>query len=298
VKALFPEVAFSEEEFRKRMVEWMMCGMIPFSAIELPEFRAMLNLLKPGVAVPSRHTASRDTMVRYRAEEGRINEQLRNAAGKISVTLDCWTSPNNKAFLGVTGHYIDDDWTLKSLLLDFVPLPGEHTGENLCGAFVDVCERRGILGKLQGVTTDNAANIDKLLTCLEVAGSKRGVVFAKDQQRVRCVAHVVNLAAQAFLCELRAEDSRADSNGGGGGSVAMQTEGELCIDKLRHVVRWIRSSPQRSRNFMALCKDCQVSEKGVILDSCTRWNSTYEMIKRARAPRAAIPDDGGGGRPP
>jgi hypothetical protein len=279
VKSLFPEVAFSEEEFRKRIVKWMMHGVIPFSAVELPEFRAMLSLLKSGVAVPSRHTVSRDTMVCYREEEGRVNERLRNAASKISITLDCWTSPNNKAFLGVTGHYIDKDWALKSLLVDFVPLSGEHTGENLCGALVDVCERRGILGKLQGVTTDNAANIGRLLTCFEGACSERGVMFAKDQQRVRCVAHVVNLAAQAFLCELRAEGPAADSNPNCG--VAMQTRSELCIFKLRCVVRWIRSSPQRSHSFMVLCKDCHVSEKEAILDSRTRWNSTYEMIKRA-----------------
>jgi len=279
VKSLFPERPFSEEEFRKRVVEWMMRGVIPFSAVELLEFRAMLNLLKPGVAVPSRHTVSRDIMACYREGEARVNEQLRNAASKVSVTLDCWTSPNNKAFLGITAHYIDNDWKIQSLLLDFVPLYGDHTGENLCEAFVDVCERRGILGKLQGVTTNNASNISKLLTCLEDACSERGVVFVKDQQRVRCVAHVVNLAAQVFLRELREEGSRADSNTSCG--VATQTEDDLYIVKLRYVVRWIRSSPQRSRSFMVQCKDCQVPEKETILDSRTRWNSTYEMIKRA-----------------
>src|SRR3954453_18741650 len=77
---------------------------------------------------------------RYREEEGCVNERLRRAGSKISVTLDCWTSPNNEAFLGITGHYIDNEWALQSLVLDFVPLNGEHTGENLCGAFVGACE--------------------------------------------------------------------------------------------------------------------------------------------------------------
>ena len=76
---------------------------------------------------------------------------------------------NNKAFLGITGHCIDDGWAMQSLVLDFVPLQGEHTGEKLCGAFVGACERPGILDKLLGVTTDNASNIGKLLECLERA---------------------------------------------------------------------------------------------------------------------------------
>jgi GrpB-like predicted nucleotidyltransferase (UPF0157 family) len=175
-------------------------------------------------------------------------------------------------------------------LIDFVPLDGEHTGENLCEAFVDVCERRGILGKLLGVTTDNAANIGKLLTCLEGAFHARGFTFAKDQQRVRCVAHVVNLAVQVFLRELKAEDSTADPDPDCG--VVMQTGNGSCIAKLRCVVRWIRSSPQRSQCFRSLCKKCPAPEeeegekrralkKEAILDSRTRWNSTYAMIERA-----------------
>jgi hypothetical protein len=279
VKQVLPEVAFTEEEFRKRLVSWIVRGMIPLLAVELWEFRAMLNLLKPGVPIPSRHTVKEDTMTRYRKEEGHVKERLRNEASEISVTLDCWTSPNNKAFLGITGHYIDNDWALQSLLLDFVPLPGDHTGENLCGAFVDVCERRGILDKLGGVTTDNASNVGKCLTELESACSERGVTFAKDQQHVRCVAHVVNLAAQALLRELKAEDSTAASNPDCG--AATQTGSEPCIAKLRRVVRCIRSSPQRSQSFKDLLKDYKSPEHGAILDSPTRWNSTYAMIQRA-----------------
>jgi hypothetical protein len=264
-------------------------GMLPFSLVELGAFRLCFNLCKPDVALPSAKTLKGDLMKCYRQEDGRVNERLRNASGKISVTFDCWTSPNNEAYLGVTGHYIDNDWAMQSLLLDFVPLPGEHTGENLCGAFVDVCVRRGILDKLLGVTTDNAANMGKCLADLEGACRARGVTFDKDQQRVRCVAHVVDLAVQAFLRELKAEDSTADSDPDCG--VATQTADESCIAKLRCIVRWIRSSPQRSQCFRSLCEECpapeeegekrRASKKGAILDSPTRWNSTYAMIQRA-----------------
>ena len=71
----------------------------------------------------------------------------------------------------------------------------------------------------------------------------------------------MNLAVQDFLRKLKAEDPSADSNCG----VATQTESESCIAKLRSLVRWIHSSPQRSDYFKTLCKSCGVPRKEVVL---------------------------------
>src|SRR5579862_712546 len=43
-------------------------------------------------------------------------EYSSKAAEYSTFTLDCWTSPNFRAFLGITGHFIDMDWKLKELL--------------------------------------------------------------------------------------------------------------------------------------------------------------------------------------
>jgi hypothetical protein len=53
--------------------------------------------------------------------------------------LDCWTPTNTIAFLGVTTvtcHFIDDDWSLKEMLVDFIYLPDSHSGENLARYFL------------------------------------------------------------------------------------------------------------------------------------------------------------------
>ena len=233
------ETAFSDEEFRKRLVRWVVRNDQPFTAVEASRqsFRSMFNLTKPGIAIPSGNTIKRDIMECHREEEGRVGERLRNAGSKISVTLDCWTSPNTKAFLGITGHYIDDDWALRSLLLDFVPLPGEHTGENLCEAFVAACERFGILHKLLGVTTDNAANIDKLLTCLEGACHDRGITFAKKRaaREMRCSCHESGCASVAARVEGRRHSRPIPASTA---ATATQDSGSMmsCIAKLRRLV--------------------------------------------------------------
>ena len=32
------------------------------------------------------------------------------ADSKLSIALDCWTSPFSQAFMAITGYFIDADW--------------------------------------------------------------------------------------------------------------------------------------------------------------------------------------------
>lgn len=79
------------------------------------------------------------------------SQLLQNAPGKISTTSDGWTADNTKgSFLGMTAHWIavkDEKWTLRSEVVGFQPISGEHSGENLARYFVGLCDRVGIMGK-------------------------------------------------------------------------------------------------------------------------------------------------------
>ena len=43
----------------------------------------------------------------------------------------------------------------------------------------------------------------------------------------------------------------------------------------------IRSSPQRREKLSNACKNTQIKNLKPMIDTSTRWNSTYNMIKRA-----------------
>lgn len=68
--------------------------------------------------------------------------------GRLSFTLDAWTSPNNKSFLGVTCHFIDNNWKNKDILLDFICLEGSHSGENMAVEFSKCVKEFNILSKV------------------------------------------------------------------------------------------------------------------------------------------------------
>lgn len=65
------------------------------------------------------------------------------------MTMDGWSVDTTKAsFLGVTGHWISvvgGRWSLRSEVIAFRGISGEHSGENLGKYFVGACERVGIV---------------------------------------------------------------------------------------------------------------------------------------------------------
>lgn len=68
--------------------------------------------------------------------------------GRISFTVDTWTSPNTHSFLGINAHWINQDWQLTSILIDFIKLSGSHSRENLAKAFIDCIQDFGIQTKV------------------------------------------------------------------------------------------------------------------------------------------------------
>lgn len=49
-------------------------------------------------------------------ESNNLNTQLyQNIEGKISISLDAWTSPNNIAFLGIVAHFTNNAGELGAL---------------------------------------------------------------------------------------------------------------------------------------------------------------------------------------
>jgi hypothetical protein len=51
--------------------------------------------------------------------------------GSIALACDAWTSTNKLAFLALVASYIDKDWKLHDVLVDFIELRGSHTSSNL-----------------------------------------------------------------------------------------------------------------------------------------------------------------------
>ena len=73
--------------------------------------------------------------------------------GRISLTADIWSDSNMRPFLACTAHWIAKDdassaLKLKSALIAFHHLPGNHTGVNIATALLGILDRAGIADKV------------------------------------------------------------------------------------------------------------------------------------------------------
>jgi hypothetical protein len=138
--------------------------------------------------------------------------------------------------------------------------------------------------------TDNATNND---TAINEVLRRLCPLLTETQRRsrrLRCLGHVINLAAKAFLygTEFDAFEKDAEYTKE---HTELSKELNLWrkrgpVGRLHNVVTFICRSPQRREKF-AQITEFSNTEKGdydhlkLISDNATRWNSLYSMINRA-----------------
>ncbi|CAG7731444.1 unnamed protein product, partial [Allacma fusca] len=134
---------------------------------------------------------------------------MQKCPGKISLVVDCWTTRSGKSFHGILATSVDADWKYQQLLLDFDIMKGSHTGKKLAESVFKTLTEFQACDKLLAVTSDNASNMN---TMFEELGFLINPGFAPEfefkEHRIRCLAHIINLACQAALTVLKRTETK------------------------------------------------------------------------------------------
>jgi hypothetical protein len=147
-------------------VKFIAACNIPLRLVECQEFRAFLTYLNSDVDrwLPSTHKTVRGWVMRqFEIEKEKIKVHLQNTKTKIHLSLDIWTSPNNKPILGIVAHYISDSGVLEQVVLAMKEIEGNHKGENIAPVVMGVIKDWGIGEKLGYIVMDNASNNDTMM---------------------------------------------------------------------------------------------------------------------------------------
>lgn len=165
--------------------------MRPLAIVEGQGFREMINKFHAGYTLPSRYHFTDLMEKKYEATLVKVKSELKNTKSKITLTTDALTSTATGAFLGVTCHFINQDWELTSYSLTTMPLEECHTAGNIAGWVEQTAEKFGFsLGDVLAVVHNNAANVVAALKILE---EKHGVASH------RCAGHTVQLVVNHAL---------------------------------------------------------------------------------------------------
>lgn len=232
---------FDDQVFREMVVKFLVESNSPFSLVESSTFQQLLRYCNAKCPNLSRRTTIRD----LRALHNKLRPQLQAginyhiaSGGRINITLDAWTAGNKLPYLGITAYWLDSSFQLHDIVLDFVRLYGSHTGENLANVVKNTLESYGIISSLGCITADNATVNWKMCQVLEhlLPEWKRGDGF------VRCMAHVINLAAQMIIWEFKAEAIETEADMADDNDWTNELSPGAVLRKVRRIVSKLRAS--------------------------------------------------------
>ncbi|KAK2667733.1 hypothetical protein RAB80_016924, partial [Fusarium oxysporum f. sp. vasinfectum] len=294
--------------FKRLLLGWITDANIPLHGVEHKLFRQLLAFLDDEFVIEvlptSGNTVRRWILQEFEEHTRMLKDEMNKALSKVHTSFDMWTSPNGIAILSVIAYYVDIAGTPQVRLISLEKLSGSHGGENQAILMAKVIRKYGLEKKIGFFTADNADPCDTcvraLLKMFNPRASPTGLEGLEGERRIRCVGHILNLSAKAFL-----EGDSSDIFDSHIAEKDQKKERELLrewrkrgpIGKLHNLVYWIRRNPQRRELFLSITSgkvdQSIMAELGVWFvddtlkglmvkaDNDTRWNSVYLMVHRA-----------------
>nr|CAI5859090.1 unnamed protein product [Callosobruchus analis] len=152
------------------------------------------------------------------------------------------------SFIAVTSHFINDEYELKSILLECSVLMGHHTSQNLATTLQRIVRDWGIGEKVLLAVSDNASNI------------KNAITKQLGWNHLGCFAHTINLIVKDALSD--------------------PAVGNL-LSKVRTVAGHFKRSSISTQKFIDYQKQANPETEALklIQEVPTRWNSTFYMLE-------------------
>ena len=150
----------TQEEFREMLAEAIIKHNLPFNFVEYEGIRKVFSYLNSDVKHISKNTSKVDILKLYKKEKDDVKNKLKSIPGRICLTSDLWTSIISEGYICPTAHYVDENWKLKNIILNFCHIPPPHMGTLSLEKILSFLKEWGIEKKIFSITLDNASNND------------------------------------------------------------------------------------------------------------------------------------------
>jgi hypothetical protein len=269
----------SGAEWRRNCLQWMVETHQPLSAVDHPSFRRMIEGITPKMKkyLFGRNAARDAVESEFEAAKDKIRDLIKESVTRIHISMDVWTAKFSKfGILGVVAHFATRhtlkvevagtteervEFKRRSVLLALRRLKEAHAGEYEATILADVIKEYDFTDNLGVCVADNAGENNTSVRAL----FRTLYPDLKDLtgKRVRCLAHIFNLAAKAYLYGAKKGGNKAvtefeeavrslevDDFDWESARALWHEQGSL--GKLHNLVKFIRSSSQRKEEFRGI----------------------------------------------
>jgi hypothetical protein len=123
---------FCPKKFRELLVALVIKHDLPFRYVEYESIREMIKYLHPDAPLISRNTLKADLKNLHLREKQKVKFMLNGCPVRICLTFDSWTSLTTDGYMCLTTHFIDKNWVLSKMVLNFSFMPPPHNDISLC----------------------------------------------------------------------------------------------------------------------------------------------------------------------
>lgn len=203
---MLPQKHFSQDILHQKILNFITAARLPFRIVEHPAFQDLLQttrLAESKLVIPSAHNIRRLLDDTVKGKQQNVLSRLPNGS-KLSIALDCWTSPFCQSFMAITGYFLDQDWNYCEVLLGFEPLHGSHSGAHLSETVIRILKKHGIENRVLSITTtDNASNNNTMMAGVQEI-AKSPALSDTPIFRIPCITHVIQLSLKELLGKMKA----------------------------------------------------------------------------------------------
>lgn len=129
-----PPQPVTQTGFIDRLINFIIATDQPFNIVENEEFCELVKYVSKSndnIKMPKRKSVKKLIHDKFVEERKKLQTELQQNDGKISLMIDCWTSKNQHPYQGVIVSWIDPEWKMNTTILDLTLLEGSHTGHNI-----------------------------------------------------------------------------------------------------------------------------------------------------------------------
>ncbi|KAI3866632.1 hypothetical protein MKW92_027586 [Papaver armeniacum] len=238
------------------LLRWLMGGSFPPSALQDKWLSNSFRFANPMVKLWSNERLQAIIREVFKSTREDVKASLELVSSKISLTLEFWTSYEQIFYMSVTGHWIDESWSLHKVLLDISRIPYSCAGADVYRAIVKVLKMYNIGNKILSCTHDSSQKATQAChTLKEYLDGQNSMAFCY----IPCAARTLNLIIEDGL-----------------------RNAKPVISKIREFVLELNTSPAISSDFKQTASAYQEGSWEFPIDVSTRWSGSYAMLEIAR----------------